>query len=279
MFIKFWGARGSISVCGKEFIRYGGNTTCVEVKDKNNELIVIDCGTGVKNLGKILVKSKIRKINILFTHWHIDHVIGFPFFAPIYNERNEIIIRGYPYHNFKIDSIISNMMRPPSFPVKFDEIDAKFTFIPLSKEVFKIGNIEIKTIELNHPDGGAGYKLIEDGRVFVFLTDNEIGYKHPGGRSFYEYVEFLKGADIAVLDAEYTDEEYKTKRGWGHSTYSQAAELAISSGVKNLYLFHHNQERTDDEIDENLKKVRKILKDNKSKIKCFAAYEREEINL
>ncbi|MEF3279984.1 MAG: MBL fold metallo-hydrolase [Elusimicrobiota bacterium] len=279
MEIKFWGVRGSIPVCGSQFLKYGGNTTCLEITDKNGDILIIDCGTGVKNLGKEIVRRNIRKIHIVFTHQHWDHILGFPFFAPIYDKRNEIIITGCSYTTDDLRSIVSKIMQPPGFPVKFEEIDAKFSFVPMCKGGCIINNIKIFPIELSHPNGGLGYKFIEEGKTFVFLTDNELKYTHPGGKSFDEYVSFCKDADILVCDADYTDKEYKIRKTWGHSTYKDALELAIKSNVKKLYLFHHNQDRTDKEIDLIVKKCNKFLKKNGYKTKCFASKEGEKIKL
>jgi len=279
MLIKFWGTRGSIPVCGKDFIKYGGSTTCIEIEDKNEDILIVDCGSGVKNLGKEIVKKKIRKIHIVFTHQHWDHILGFPFFAPIYDKRNEIVITGCSFSTDDVRAIVSKIMQPPGFPIKFEEIDAEFKFVPMSREGCTINNIFILPIELSHPNGGLGYKFIENGKTFVFLTDNELGYIHPGGRSLDDYIAFSKEADILVCDADYTDREYKYRRTWGHSTYLQALDLAIKSNVRELYLFHHNQDRTDKEIDKMVSVCDKIIKSKKSKIKCLAAKEGMEIKI
>lgn len=277
MKIKFWGTRGSLPVSGKSFIKYGGNTTCITITDKNGDMIIVDSGTGIRNLGKEFKNKGIHKIHIIFTHQHWDHVMGFPFFTPIYDERNEIIITGCSYTTDDVRAIVSKIMQPPGFPVKFEEIDAKFNFIAMQKEGIKINNIMVYPIELSHPNGGLGYKFSEDNKTVVFLTDNELKYTHPGGRSFEEYVAFSKGADVLISDADYTDEEYELRRTWGHSSYTHTIDLAIMAGVKKLFLFHHNQERTDREIDSIVKKCRSKLKKQRVTIKCFAAVEGEEI--
>ncbi len=279
MKIKFWGVRGSVPVCGKNFIKYGGNTTCIEITDKKGNILIVDCGTGIRNLGKKILKKRIRKIHIIFTHQHWDHVLGFPFFAPIYDKRNQIIITGSSYSTDELKALVSKIMQPPGFPVKFEEIDAKFEFLPMCRDGCFINNIKIIPIELSHPNGGLGYKFIENGKSFVVLTDNELKYTHPGGRSFDEYVSFCEDADVVVCDADYTDEEYKKRRTWGHSTYTQACELAVKANIKTLYLFHHNQDRADKDLDLIVKKCKKILKSTNKKIQCFAAKEGDEIKL
>ncbi|MBP7795362.1 MAG: MBL fold metallo-hydrolase [Elusimicrobiales bacterium] len=279
MKIKFWGTRGSIPVSGREFLKYGGSTTCLEIIDKNNDSIIVDCGTGVKDLGKEFIKKNINKIFIVFTHQHWDHILGFPFFAPIYDDKNEIIITGCSYTTDDVRAIVSKIMQPPGFPVKFEEIDAKFKFMAMEKNGIKINNIEIIPIELSHPNGGFGYKFIEDGKTVVFLTDNELRYTHPGGRSFDEYVEFSRGADLLIADADYTDSEYEYRRTWGHSTWRDALELAISSVVKKLILFHHNQNRTDKQIDIIVNDCNREIRKAGLKIKCFGAMEGKTISI
>jgi len=279
MKIKSWGTRGSIPVSGREFLKYGGSTTCLEIIDKNNDSIIVDCGTGVKNLGKEFIKKNINKINIVFTHQHWDHILGFPFFAPIYDDKNEIIITGCSYTTDEVRAIVSKIMQPPGFPVKFEEIDAKFRFMAMEKNGIRINNIEIIPIELSHPNGGFGYKFIEDKKTAVFLTDNELRYTHPGGKSFDEYVEFSRGADLLIADADYIDSEYEYRKTWGHSTFSDALELAISSGVKKLILFHHNQNRTDKQIDLIVRDCNMKIKKAGLKIKCSGAMEGKVISL
>ncbi|MCX7642040.1 MAG: MBL fold metallo-hydrolase [Elusimicrobiales bacterium] len=279
MKIKFWGTRGSVPVCGKEFLKYGGNTTCLSLTDKDGNMLIIDCGTGIRNLGKEIKDKEFRKIYIIFTHQHWDHVLGFPFFAPIYDKRNEIIMTGCSYSTDDVRAIVSKVMQPPGFPVKFEEIDARFSFITMKKDGIKINDIKIIPIELSHPNGGLGYRFEESDKKIVFLTDNELRYIHPGGRSFNEYVEFAKDCDILIADADYTEEEYEIRKTWGHSSYIDTLELAIKCRTKKLILFHHNQERMDEQIDLIVKKCRRILKKEKINIECFAAQEGNEFNL
>ncbi|PIS47471.1 MAG: MBL fold metallo-hydrolase [Elusimicrobia bacterium CG08_land_8_20_14_0_20_51_18] len=217
MIIKFWGARGSIPVCGKDFLKYGGSTTCVEITDSKGDNLIVDSGTGIKNLGKAFMKDHIRQINMIFTHQHWDHVSGFPFFAPIYRDV-EITVMGCSYSTDGAREIIAKTMQPPGFPVKFEEIEAKFKFRTMCSRGCKLGNLDVFPIELSHPNGGLGYKFVENGREFVFLTDNELGYSHYGGKTLEDYVRFCSGAELLVHDADYTEEEYKIRKTWGHST-------------------------------------------------------------
>jgi len=279
MKIKFWGARGSIPVSGKEYIKYGGSTTCVEITAKNGENVIIDAGSGIRKLGIELIKRGVKKINLIFTHSHWDHILGFPFFKPIYFKTVEINAFGCPFTQASVKNIISSTMAPPRFPIKFEDVRAKINYFGACEKNFSIGDIDITPVALSHPNMGIGYRFTEDNRSFVFLTDNELGFRHPGGLIPDDYAKFAAGADLLVHDAEYRDEEYGAIKEWGHSTYQQAFKLAAAAGVKSLGLFHHNQERTDDEIDKTVAACRTLAGQNGAKLDCFAVYENQEIIL
>lgn len=279
MKIKIWGVRGSVPVSGKEYIKYGGNTTCLEIRDIKNNLLIVDAGTGIRELGEKIVKEGVREIKIIFTHQHLDHIVGFPFFKPIYDSRNKIVVSGFSFRKSDIKKIFNKIMKPPLFPVKFEEVDSKFEFKCIKKDGCMFNTINVIPIELNHPNGALGYKFIENGKILVFLTDNELFYRYRKGRKFEDYVKFSKNADILIADADYTDEEYSAKKGWGHSTYSQALELAVRAEVKTLCLFHHNQNRTDKDIDRIVDTCRKKIKKTGADIECVAAYEGQVFDL
>ncbi|MCG2725259.1 MAG: MBL fold metallo-hydrolase [Elusimicrobia bacterium] len=279
MKVKFWGARGSITVCGKEYLKYGGDTTCIEIRSKKDNLIIVDAGTGIRNLGKQLIKEGKTSFDMLFTHSHWDHIMGFPFFAPIYRKKTKIVLRGCSFCEESVKEILAKTMRPPGFPVKFEEISASFKFKSVSAEKFEIGGIKIYPIEISHPNYGLGYRFKEDGKSFVFLTDNELGFSHQGARSFEDYVNFCKGADLLVHDAEYTEQEYPNKRTWGHSTINQALDLASKAKVKTLGLFHHNQDRTDSQVDKMLAFCNDEINAKSLAMKCFAVRAGQEISL
>jgi len=279
MKIKFWGARGSIPVNGKKYLKYGGSTTCLELRSRKNELIVVDAGSGIRALGKELIKNHHNEFNMLFTHSHWDHVMGFPFFAPIYSKKTRIRVRGCSFSSDSVREIIAKTMQPPGFPVKFEEISARFEFDSVCETGFEIGDIKINPVELSHPNRGLGYKFVEGGRSFVFLTDNELGFIHPDGHSPQEYAAFCRGADLLVHDADYSDGEYPRRKTWGHSTYRQALNLALASGVSALGLFHHNQDRSDAEVDAAVSACSALLRARGSKMKCFAVKEGETVRL
>ena len=279
MKIKFWGARGSIPVSGKNYIKYGGCTTCVEVRSKKNELVIVDAGSGIRLLGKELLKNSHNNFTMLFTHSHWDHVLGFPFFAPIYNKKTHIKIMGCSYSSDSVREIIAKTMQPPGFPVKFEEISARFDFDSMCAAGCDIGGMQVIPIQLSHPNNGLGYKFCEGGKTFAFLTDNELEFMHPGGKTPEDYAAFARGAELLVHDADYTDEEYPRRKTWGHSTWQQALALALKAEVRALGLFHHNQDRYDSELDRIVAECGRRARRAGSKLKIFAVREGQEVKL
>lgn len=279
MLIRCWGARGSVPVSGKEYVRYGGDTTCLEVVSRDGKTAIVDAGNGIRRLGNKLLKEGHRSFHIFFTHAHWDHILGFPFFSPIYLSDSIITVYGSRSIHGNMESHLEATMKPPYFPVPYKIIKGRVVLKDLSGDPMQFGSMNISTIHLNHPNMGLGYKFEEDGKKFVFLTDNELGYKHPGGLEFEDYVRFCREADVLFHDAEYKDLEYEKTRGWGHSTFSKAVELGIAAEVKKLGLFHHNQGRTDGQMDEILSACEKKIKENGSGLNVFAVYQDMSIDL
>jgi len=270
MYIKCWGSRGSIPVSGKDYIKYGGDTTCLEIRSKSNDIIIVDTGTGIRRLGNQLIKESLYKYNIIFTHAHWDHIMGFPFFKPLYSKHAEFRMHKCPFHSNFVETMLSKIMTPPYFPVRDSDLRAKISYEEACKTKFEIGSVTIIPIPISHPNRGSGYKFIEDGKSFVFLTDNELGFTHPGGLEYKEYLEFSYGADLLIHDAEYTPDEYKTTIEWGHSVYTDALDLASEAGIKKLGLFHINQERTDSEMDKIIEDCIESIAEKDHKFECFA---------
>jgi phosphoribosyl 1,2-cyclic phosphodiesterase len=270
MFIKCWGSRGSIPVSGSEYVRYGGDTTCLEIRAKSDDLIIVDAGTGIRRLGNKLVKEGLTQFNILFTHAHWDHLMGFPFFKPLFVDDVEIKAFKRPFPGSYVEDMIQKILASPNFPVKYSDLSARIIYEDAGQDTFQIGSVRVEPIHLSHPNGGNGYKFIEGDKTFVFLTDNELGFIHPGGLEFEAYREFSEDADLLIHDAEYTPEEYHKQIEWGHSSYAHVLDLASKANVKKLGLFHLNQERTDDEMDEIIVKCQKIISEGKHPFDCFA---------
>jgi phosphoribosyl 1,2-cyclic phosphodiesterase len=279
LLIKCWGSRGSIPVCGKEFLKYGGDTTCLEIRTKENEIIIVDTGTGIRKLGNSIINKKFRHFNIILTHAHIDHLWGFPFFKPIYNKKSKIKIYGCPFAQKTLQKILSDSIGPPYFPLSFDKIEAEISFEDACENEFSLHSLRITPIRLSHPNMGSGYKFVDNGKSFVFLTDNELTFKHPGGLDYKDYLEFSRDVDLLIHDAEFTDKEYGITKSWGHSRYTDALKLALEAQVKQFGLFHHNQNRTDSELDKMVESCQNIINNQQSDLKCFAVKSEMEINL
>lgn len=279
MRIRCYGARGSIPVSGKEFLAYGGDTTCLEIRTKNGKVIIIDAGSGIRRLGNELEGEHEHEFNLLFTHSHWDHILGFPYFKPLYHETTAITLMGCPLAQGSIKKLLSKAMTPPFFPIPFEELKATVNYSGECPKSFRIDSVEIFHITLSHPNTGLGYKFMEDGKTFVFLTDNELAYRHRQGKTLDEYAEFAHGADLLIHDAEFTPQEYEITKTWGHSTYLDALHLALMAQVKRFGIFHHNQDRTDAEQDGIVQRCRKVLAEKDSGLECFALTQSTELHL
>jgi len=279
MIVRCWGARGSIPVSGREFIRYGGDTTCIEVRSENDDVLIIDAGSGIRNLGQQLITEKKYSASLLLTHVHWDHILGFPFLKPLFHSAHRLEIHGSLSVRRTIKEIIGKIMTPPFFPVHANDIRAQIDYHGWDQERFPVYSFTVEPIALSHPNYGNGYKITEGGKKFVFLTDNELTCHHKGGRLYNDYLEFSRDADLLIHDAGYTEMEYERTRGWGHSVYKDALRLALDAGVRRLGLFHHYPERSDDEIDHMVFECRNIIRGQNSFLECFAVHQGMEIIL
>lgn len=250
MKITFWGTRGSIAVPGKNTTLYGGNTTCLEVTLQSGNRVIIDAGTGIRSLGdKLSEECESVSIHLLITHIHWDHVLGFPFFSPIYNPSTRIYIDGYHTCMKGLRYTFDNKMGDGFFPIKFDDLRAKIHYVEkLNRGLLEIDGTVIDSIPLQHPQGGFGFRFREGDKTLVFITDNELTEDSWTDRSPENYIAFCEGADILIHDAQYTPLEIDDRRGWGHSDYQATFNLAHRAGVKRLILFHHDPSRTDPEV-------------------------------
>jgi len=279
MIIRCWGARGSIPVSGEEYLKYGGDTPCIEIRTKNDEIIIVDAGSGIRRLGNSLLHEKRFSYTMIFTHSHWDHIMGFPFFKPIYNRKAAINIIDCPMAQGSLKKLLANVMSPPHFPVKFEDITADIRYHGACREGAVIDTVKVTSIPLSHPNMGLGYRFEEDGKSFVFLTDNELTYRHPGGLDYGRYAAFSKGTDFLIHDSEYNEKEYTYTKSWGHSVYTDALKLALEAGVKRFGLYHHNQDRSDEGLDEIVAHCRGIIAGEKSDLECFAVTQDFELIL
>jgi phosphoribosyl 1,2-cyclic phosphodiesterase len=245
MKVKFYGTRGSIPVCEREFQEFGGNTTCILLTENPDRLVILDAGTGIRNLGKDLIASGYRQdtMVIAFTHFHWDHIQGFPFFAPAYDPSRHFTIdalgRGSQPRDLK--SIFAGQMQQEYFPVSLDQMGATFSFREPAGDGFLVGPTLVRSYKHNHPGGAFTYRIENQGKVLVFCTDIE-----HGDRIDPKIVELSRDADLLIHDAQYTPDELRHKKGWGHSSWEQAIEVAMQAGVKRLALTHHDPDHTDE---------------------------------
>jgi len=241
--IKFWGVRGSIACPGPETVRYGGNTTCIEVRC-GEHLIVFDAGTGIRALGAELGSHAPVSLDLFFTHTHWDHVGGLPFFGPAFDSRNHIRLwAGHLVPGQTLRDVLTNLMMAPLFPVSLDVFQASCTFneFACGTTLAPVPGVVLKTGLLNHPNNACGYRLEFGGKVFALITDTE----HLPGGPDPRVLTLARDADVMVYDAMYTDEEYPRFQGWGHSTWQEALRVADAAGVKQVVLFHHDPSHDD----------------------------------
>lgn len=281
MKIKFWGTRGSIAVPGKDTILYGGNTTCLEITLESGRVIIIDAGTGIRALGdKLTAKSETLDVHLLITHIHWDHVLGFPYFGPLYRSSTHLRIDGYHTCMHGLKNTFDNRMGDGFFPVKFADLKARITYLEtLRHGPLEVDGTVISSAPLHHPQGGFGFRFKEGNKTFVFMTDNELRENGWKGRSPKDYVKFCKGADILVHDSQYTPLEIEEHRDWGHSDYGAAFVLADKADVKRLILTHHDPARTDCEVTGLATECATMAKTKGSAMAVEAAMEMSELVL
>lgn len=251
MIINFWGVRGSVPSPGKETNYYGGNTTCITVENEKT-FIIIDGGTGIRNVSYYLEKKNIKKINVIFTHYHWDHLQGLPFFSPIFNPKIEIDI----YGKRNVSNVLSMQMKRPFFPADYKNLPSQINHRKIKRK-FHIDDILIETIENNHPSGCVGLKFTDNGSSMVFMTDNELNPQSNLITTTDQFVSFIKDSKLFIHDSQYTDKEILLKRGWGHSTFNEVIAVAKKAKLKSIIFTHHDPMRRDNEMKGILLECRK----------------------
>jgi len=268
-------------VPGKDTTLYGGNTTCLEITLNSGKKVIIDSGTGIRPLGDELARDNEKvSVHLLITHIHWDHVLGFPFFSPIYDSSTEIFIDGFHTCMKGLRYTFDNKMGDGFFPIKFDDLKARIHYIDkLSRGVLEIDDTVIDSIPLQHPQGGFGFRFRENNKILAFITDNELRENAWSGRTPEAYARFFENADVLIHDSQYTPQEIDERLGWGHSDYRSTCELALKANVKKLILFHHDPSRTDPEVTDIQKQCQKLARKVNSAITIQAAKENSEIEL
>ena len=266
MKVRFWGVRGSIASPGPKTVRYGGNTTCIEIRTDNNELIILDAGTGIFPLSQTLLAELPVTANVLITHSHWDHIQGLPFFIPNFIPGNTLRLHGCfdPVSGKGIEQVMSVQLQYSYFPVREAEMKARIEYVTLMPgETIQIGTATVTPYLLNHPVIDFGYRIECNGKSVFFTGDHEPPYNiyEPDDEAYAEYQTFLdakndgileaiRGVDVLIADCSYTDSEYPAKKGWGHGTFSSSIQSAHAAGAGVLFCTHHEPTRSDDALEQ-----------------------------
>ena len=288
-YLKFWGVRGSIPSPGSSTVFFGGNTACVEVRI-GQKIIILDAGSGIRPLGVALVdeaKGQPLNLNVLITHTHWDHIQGFPFFVPAYDARNRIYIYGYEGARSGLATALSGQMESPYFPVALDDMPGNLLIKELREMEFEVAGVRIESCFTNHPGVCVAYKLHTPDGTIVFMPDNETKRESVNAvdgttqvdDSEVHIAEFIQGADVLVMDTQYTAEEYQTHLNWGHGCIDEVVRMAITAQVKRLYMFHHDPAHDDRFLSGMLMHARQLVDEARSTLLIEAAREGVEVML
>lgn len=279
VYVRFWGTRGSCPTSNAKVAGYGGNTACVELRIGDTP-IIFDCGTGLRELGDSLMAEfagKPLQAHIFVGHTHWDHIQGFPFFVPFYNPRNKFNIFSVHGAHGSLGRIFTQSMSLDYFPIPLASLGSKLGFVEMKGPV-DLGLAKVSFQHLNHPGVCIGFRVETQGRVVTYLSDHEPFAKLGGVsdlslRQDAEIAAFARGSDLLIREAQYTEAEYATRKGWGHATYDDAAKFALESGIKRMAITHHDPYHTDVMLDENIEYCRGLIRQGGGKTDCFGARE------
>lgn len=291
-FVRFWGTRGSIPAPGDLTRRFGGNTSCVEIRI-GNQLVICDAGTGLRELGLDLLQRGNDRLDMhmFFSHMHWDHIQGFPFFVPAYSPANTLFVYETAPGEDRVQRLLHGQMQSDHFPVSFGDLGSFMVARQFDRDrQMAIGRVRVECFEQHHPGRSFAYSFECDGKKVVYATDNEIDQtladpervvSHPRELRVVPepFVEFCRGADLLIADGQYTDEEYPQKVGWGHARASTVVDLAVQAGVKQCAIFHHDPLHTDERVDAIIKEGRARAKGHGSELSLFGAREGLELRL
>ena len=275
--VKFWGTRGSIPTPGQSTLRYGGNTSCVEIRC-GDTVMLFDCGTGAREAGLALAgefKGRSLHTHIFVSHTHWDHIQGFPFFVPAYVPGNHITLYSVRGADKSLSKVFTGQMDSSYFPVDLNDMMAHLHFVELN-EPTTFGNCKVSHFYVNHPGLAVAFRIESEGKSVVYLTDHEPYCRVSGENEHnikldHEVDDFARGADLYIREAQYTDEEYPAKKGWGHSTWKDAVNSAHAAKAKRLVLYHHDPMHNDDFIDQVVASCRAYIDEQGMAVSCAAA--------
>jgi phosphoribosyl 1,2-cyclic phosphodiesterase len=248
MQVTFYGVRGSVPAPGPHTVRYGGNTSCVEVRLSDESTLVLDAGTGMRALGNALIRQgRSTPVHLLLSHTHWDHVLGLPFFAPLYRSDTHLFV--YPLANEAQELFQQNIFNDIHFPVSVDDIPARLELARPETEEWRIGSAMVRRVQLNHPGGAQGFRIDDDdGTSVAYLTDNELSAENAK-TSIEGLARFTDGVDLLIHDSQYLAEDMPAKLGWGHSIVTEVLRLGVLAEPRQLALFHHDPDRSDTALD------------------------------
>ena len=281
MKITFWGVRGSVASPGPLTQKYGGNTSCVQIETESGHDLILDSGTGIRHLGKLLA-TRSTPINILLSHSHWDHVQGYPFFEPNYQRDREINVFSHPIKTDNRRCPLRDQLDGFHFPLEASDVISNSNFYKtndVEQHLSTQYDINLKRKPINHPGSGSAFLIEEDGVTCAYVTDNELDPPYQASTTWDEWVNFLHRVDVLIHDAQYTEDDMPHKHGWGHSLITQVRQLARDAEVGALVMFHHDPDRSDSEIDEIQRTNEKILKETCSSSKSLCAAEGMQISL
>ena len=273
MRVKFWGVRGSTPTPQPDNLRYGGNTPCVEIRSEGGNLLIVDCGTGMRMLGKALAKEfgeRPIRAHVLLSHYHWDHIQGLPFFAPLYRKANQFHFFSYSLPGYSLEEALQGQMADPYFPVDMSAMHAVRTFTEIHEGPIQLDDFVIHARQVNHPQGCLSFRIENYARALLYATDHEPG--EPASDRMVR--ELARGADLLIYDSQFTMEQLSGERkGWGHSSWEEGVRVCREAGVKEFVLFHHDPDRNDEAVDQLLAITRTRFPNSR------AAYEGLEIVL
>ena len=271
--VDFWGVRGSVPSPGPTTTRYGGNTSCISIT-VDNKILILDAGTRIRNLGGAIIVQPELEIFVVVTHSHWDHIQGFPFFTPIYQPNRPVHMFPTLHKKNVVLSSLIDQMDGAHFPITPDQVPSNFNFVTENPLEFLENNgFHVELVPMNHPGKAFGYKIKVDDKIICYFTDNEIDPPYEKSIELDVLTEHCRNVDILIHDAQYIEADMPLKHGWGHSLISQVTKLGESAEVKNLVYYHHDPERSDDDIDAELETASKTLKENGSSVRPYFAYE------